>query len=160
MSKAQHLFLCLAVCWAPAASGQDHPAELQSSFSRALAMQQTQSAQSCTTKDDREIVVCATPQRRYRIDPNVLAASRAAEALPPKPPVDAGGATPCVGPNCGGGTIPLVGMALTALKAAELATQGDDWREAFRTHADQYQAYQKSKNSRISIGVSAGTERH
>ena len=34
--------------------------------------------------------------------------------------------------------IPLVGMALTALKAAVLASQGEDWREAFKTHPDEY----------------------
>jgi hypothetical protein len=52
-------------------------------------------------------------------------------------------------------------MALTAVKAAVLASQGDDWREAFRTRPDQYRAYEdaKARTSRISIGVTVGNGR-
>lgn len=117
---------------------------------------------SCKTADPTEVVVCGQSQRRFRIDPAVLAATRAVEALPPKPPIT--GDVPeasCAGPtNCEGGSyVPLVGMALTALKAAELAADGDDWREAFRTRPDQYQAYQgaKAKKGGISIGIVAGS---
>lgn len=113
----------------------------------------------CDSDSPAEVVVCGKPAERYRIEPNVLAATRAAEALPPKAPLDATAPEGCVGPNCGGGTIPLVGMALTAIEAASLAAQGDDWREAFRTHPDQYQAYLQSKATHkggISIGVSVG----
>jgi len=115
----------------------------------------------CKSNDPAEVVVCGRSQQRYRIDPQVLAATRAAEALPPKPALDASRDSSCTGPNCGGGTIPLVGMALAALKAAELAAQGDDWREAFRTHPDQYQLYEQSKASkkaRVSIGVGAASK--
>lgn len=115
----------------------------------------------CKSNDPAEVVVCGRSQQRYRIDPQVLAATRAAEALPPKPALDASRDSSCTGPNCGGGTIPLVGMALAALKAAELAAQGDDWREAFRTHPDQYQLYEQSKPSkkaRVSIGVGAASK--
>jgi hypothetical protein len=107
------------------------------------------------------VIVCGRSRDPYRIDPSVLAASRAAEALPPKPPItgDVPEAT-CAGPtNCGGGSyVPLVGMALTALKAAELAADGDDWRDAFRTHSDEYQAYQnaKARKGGVTIGVSVG----
>ena len=115
----------------------------------------------CKRENSAEVIVCGHSNRRYRIDPTVLAATRAAEALPPKPPVSATAAEPCTGPNCGGGTIPLVGMALTALKAAELAADGDDWRDALRTHPDQYQVYEQKKNeskARVSFGLSAGNK--
>ena len=115
----------------------------------------------CKSNDPAEVVVCGRSQQRYRIDPQVLAATRAAEALPPKPALDASRDSSCTGANCGGGTIPLVGMALAVLKAAELAVQGDDWREAFRTHPDQYQLYEQSKASkkaRVSIGVGAASK--
>jgi len=115
----------------------------------------------CKSNDPAEVVVCGRSQQRYRIDPQVLAATRAAEALPPKPALDASRDSSCTGANCGGGTIPLVGMALAVLKAAELAVQGDDWREAFRTHPDQYQLYEQSKASkkaRVSIGLGAASK--
>jgi hypothetical protein len=118
----------------------------------------------CKSDDPSAVVVCGRSQQRYRIDPDVLAATRAAEAPPPEPSLDATADQACVGPNCGGGTIPLVGMALTAIKAVELAAHGDDWREAFRTRPDQYRAYQdakaeeKAKKGGISIGVSAGNK--
>ena len=116
---------------------------------------------SCKSTDSSEVVVCGRSEQRYRIDPSVLAATRATEALPPKPPIT--GDVPeagCVGPNCGGGSyVPLVGMALTALKAAELAADGNDWREAFRTRPDEYRAYQSAKATKggISIGIVAGS---
>lgn len=114
------------------------------------------------TSDSTEVVVCGRSSPRYRIDPNVLAATRAAEAPPPKPNLDASQPISCVGDHCGGGNyVPLVGMALTALKAAELAADGDDWREAFRTHPDQYQAYQRAKDGKkghVSIGITAGSK--
>ena len=116
---------------------------------------------ACKSNDPAEVVVCGRSQQRYRIDPQVLAANRAADALPPKPALDASRDSSCTGPNCGGGTIPLVGMALAVLKAAELAVQGDDWREAFRTHPDRYELYQQSearKKARVTIGVTAASK--
>jgi hypothetical protein len=115
----------------------------------------------CNSDDPGTVVVCGRSQRRYRIDPLVLEATRTSEAPPPKPQLDATTAKACTGPNCGGGVIPLVGMALTAVKAAVLASQGDDWREAFRTRPDQYRAYEdaKARTSRISIGVVVGNGR-
>lgn len=138
------------------------PASAQAVPDVAQALQDVGKPQArCTSKDPKEILVCGRSGDRYRIDPVVLQATREAEASPPKPPVtgnvpDAG----CVGPNCGGGTIPLVGMALTAIKAAELAAEGEDWRDAFRTHPDAYQVYQdaQSRQSKggISVGIKAG----
>jgi hypothetical protein len=118
-------------------------------------------SQHCRSDDPTTVVVCGRSQQRYRIDPVVLEATREAEAPPPKPRLDATTAEGCTGPNCGGGVIPLVGMALTAVKAAVLASEGEDWREAFRTHPDAYRQYvdAKTRTSRISIGVTAGNRR-
>jgi hypothetical protein len=121
----------------------------------------TNQPSACKSADASEVIVCGRSRERYRIDPSVLAATRAANALPPKPPIT--GDVPdasCAGAmNCAGGSyVPLVGIALTALQAAELAADGDDWRDAFRTHPDQYRAYQnaKAKKGGVSIGVSVG----
>ncbi|MGE5562389.1 MAG: hypothetical protein ACM3ZV_03685 [Bacillota bacterium] len=119
---------------------------------------------ACKPDDPAEVVVCGRSQQPYRIDPGVLAATRAAEAPPPKPPLDASADQACVGPNCGGGTIPLVGMALKAIEAVELAARGDDWREAFRTRPDQYRAYEEAKakaqqkKGGITVGITAGNK--
>jgi len=118
--------------------------------------------QGCKSNDSAEVVVCGHSQQRYRIDPFVLEAAREVEALPATQP--ASGDVPqatCVGPECGGGMIPLVGMALTAAKAAILAANGDDWRDAFRTHPDEYRAYEdaktkESKKGHLTIGVAGG----
>ena len=157
MTKLRRLVFLMALGW-PTAAATQAPVRPEPSLSQSLADQEAQPAESCKSSDPTAVVVCGRSQQRYRIDPNVLAAARAAEAPPPKPELDATNANTCVGPNCGGATIPLVAMALTALKAAELAAEGDDWKEAFRTHPDQYEAYQasKAKKGRISIGVMAG----
>lgn len=145
-----------------ASAAKDHPADADA-IAKALA-NGTAAHQSCTSDDPGEVVVCGRAGHAYRIDPSVLAATRRAEALPPKPPLDAGGAaTPCTGSQCGGGSfVPLIPMALKALKAAELAADGDDWREAFRTRPDQYQAYQRARDAKkgggVSVGVTVGNQ--
>ena len=119
---------------------------------------------SCKSDEPDAVVVCGRSQHRYRIDPDVLAAERATEAPPPKPPLTADDAqTACIGAQCGtGGVVPLIPMALKAIEAAELAADGDDWRDAFRTHPDQYSAYeqarQKSSAGGVTFGVSAGNK--
>jgi hypothetical protein len=139
------------------------PAAAQQSAQPALGEALSAATQPPNCKSDAtQVVVCGRADHKYRIDPNVLAATRAAEAPPPKPKLDASKEIACVGPNCGGGDyVPLVGMALTAIKAAELAAQGDDWREAFRTHPDQYRAYQESQESgkpHVNIAITAGSK--
>jgi len=109
------------------------------------------SIEACKSANKAEILVCGKTTDRFRIDPNVLQADRAANALPPKPPADASVATnnACVGPDsCKGGVIPLVGMALVAAKAAELAASGGDWRDAIRTQEDQYRLYKQAEERR------------
>jgi hypothetical protein len=166
MAKSALLFLLLAGTAASGAAGaQDSSTAPPPSLGEALTKAKSGTAATCKNDDPAEVVVCGRSQQKYRIDPNVLAATRATEALPPKAPLDATGQRACVGPNCGGATIPLVGMALKVIQAVELAAQGDDWREAFRTQADAYRAYQdakakeEEKKGRISVGVSAGNSR-
>jgi hypothetical protein len=156
-------FLLLIAAGA-AFSGVAAAQEPAQSLGEALTKTSSDHPGACKSDDPSAVVVCGRSQQRYRIDPDVLAATRAAEAPPPKPSLDATADQACVGPDCGGGTIPLVGMALTAIRAVELATHGDDWREAFRTRPDQYRAYEdarakeKAKKGGISIGVSAGNK--
>jgi hypothetical protein len=108
---------------------------------------------ACTSQDPAEILVCGrTKDDAYRIDRSVLEAMRAREAAPPKPDANAQAAAAapgCVGPlACGGAPVPLVGLALKTLEAASLAATGEDWREAFRTHQDEYRLYQQSQQRR------------
>lgn len=160
---AKRALLLIAGLGLPAAAAaQKQPLAAPPAFGEALKSADD-AARPCDKSNAVEVVVCGQSRPRYRIDPNVLAAARAVEAPPPKAPLDASSDQPCVGPNCGGGTIPLVGMALTALKAAELAAQGDDWREAFRTRPDAYKAYQDAKanearRSRVTVGITAGSK--
>jgi hypothetical protein len=125
------------------------------------------SSEACKSKPAAEIVVCKRQGSPYRIDPTVLQAQRAHDALPPKPPVGAetvadSGCTGGRGAGCtNSGVIPLVGMALVAVKAAELAAQGDDWRDALRTHEDEYRLYKqaeerKAKERGVKIGIQVG----
>jgi hypothetical protein len=132
LSKPACLLLLMESFGASAARAQDRTEPA----AKAMVEPTGGSAEKLACKDDdpKAVVVCGPSQQQYRIDPAVLAATRRAEALPPKLPVDATAADHCSGPNCGGGSyVPLVGMALTALKAVKLAADGDDWRDAFRT---------------------------
>lgn len=144
MAKAGSLVFILALATPVVAAAQERD-PTPSPIRRALHQLNLQLAQRCKTNDAEDVVVCGRSKRAYRIDPEVLAASRAADSQPPKPPIETATTDRCVGPHCGGATIPLVRMALAAAKAAALAAQGDDWREAFRTHPDQYQIYEQSK---------------
>ena len=159
MNKLRFLLLSASLSCSGMAAAEESPpsATVAQALRTAVAQRETD---SCSPSTPGEVVVCGRSQQRYRIDRDVLAASRAAQTPPPKAPLDASRDNSCIGPNCGGGTIPLVGMALAALKAAKLAADGDDWRDAFRTHPDQYRRYEDSKAKRskkpaIGIGASA-----
>jgi hypothetical protein len=143
MAKAAFLLLLAGLAGSTGAVAQDALPPVGPTVASALREAVPgQTPDRCRSDDPTAVVVCGRSPHRYRIDPDVLAAVRSAEAPPPKPPVTADSAqTACVGPKCGtGGVIPLVAMALTALRAAELAAHGDDWRDAFRTHEDAYRA--------------------
>ena len=165
MVKRACLLLPAALAW-PAAAGAQQPAQAAPPSALAEVLRNVvagDGAQTCDRSNPAEVVVCGRSAPRYRIDPGVLAAQRAVETPPAKPPLDASTDQSCVGPDCGGGTIPLVAMALTAIRAAELAAQGDDWREAFRTRPDAYNAYEegKAKQSRkphVTVSVGAGSK--
>lgn len=154
------LLILVGLASSQASAAQDPASTTPKSLGQAVQGNEPQ--RGCRNDNPSEVIVCGRSEQRYRIDPDVLAATRQSEALPSKPQLDASTAEPCTGPNCGGGSyVPLVGMALTAIKAAELAAAGDDWRDAFRTHPDQYKIYQQSKQSKrpsISIGVVAGSK--
>jgi len=107
------------------------------------------SAPDCTSNEPTAVIVCGRTVHPYRIDPNVLAAERALDAPPIKPPVTADSIPEgCVGPKCGEdskGVVPVIGMALVAASAAAMALDGDDWRNAFQTQQDAYRAYLEAK---------------
>jgi hypothetical protein len=165
MAKRACLMLVAGLASATSARAQEQVPAPERTIGEALKDAAPGSAaRACKSSDPTEVVVCGHSATRYRIDPSVLASTRAVEAKPPKPLLDASTEQSCVGPDCGGATIPLVGMALVALKAAELAAQGDDWREAFRTRPDAYQVYEdakakEAKRPRVSVGVSAGNRK-
>lgn len=163
--KALCLFVLLGIALSTAAPAQESSQPVDPVVANAL--RQTVSGKApprCHSDDPNSVIVCGRSQHRYRIDPNVLAAERAAEAPPAKPPLTADDAhTACIGAQCGtGGVIPLIPMALKAIEAAELAAHGDDWRDAFRTHPDQYreyqQAQQKDSGGGVTFSVSAGNK--
>ena len=121
----------------------------------------------CTRNSPDEVLVCGRKTERYRIDPSVLQAEREHDALPAKPSLTAdaapsGGCVGGTGTGCtGGGVIPLVGMAEVAIKAVALAASGDDWRDALRTHQDEYRLYEeeqarKAEARKPRIGLSVG----
>jgi hypothetical protein len=154
VTRAFCVFLAVAVSASTGAAAQTDPGAVAT----ALSNRPSPKAE-CRNDDPKSVVVCGRSQQRFRIDPGVLAGIRAAETPPPKPPLDATSGQPCTGSQCGGGNYaPLVGMALKALKAAELAANGDDWKEAFRTRPDQYQAYraEQTKKPGVSVGVTVG----
>lgn len=139
-----------------AAAAQAAPVADSAEIGRAL---RGRPARECAASaEPGAVVVCGRSPDRFRIDPAVLEAQRAAEAPRAKPETRIASAnTDCVGPqHCGGGTVPLVGMALAAAaKAAILAIDGEDWREPFRTRPDGYQAYQRAR-AKPKIGISLG----
>ena len=164
MAKRAWLLFVAGIAAPVAAAAQEQLPAPPSAIADALKNAGPPSAaRPCKSGDPAEVLVCGRSAPRYRIDPSVLAATRTVEARPPKPLLDASTEQSCVGPDCGGATIPLVGMALVALKAAELALQGDDWREAFRMRPDAYKAYQEAKakeaeRRRVTVGLSAGSK--
>jgi len=122
-----------------------------------------QQSAACKGSTADDVVVCGTKNDRYRIDPAVLQTIRARDALPAKPPLKADAAPTggCVGhEECKGGTVPLVGVALAAVKAVVLAAEGDDWRKVLRTHEDEYALYKEAQareamRRRVRVAVGA-----
>ena len=122
------------------------------------------SPHQCAASED-EILVCGSPRQTYRVDPVVLAIEREREKGPPKRELDASTTVAggdCIGPQkCGDAVLPLVKVALAALKAATLAAKGEDWKDGFRNGPTQYQRYldeQARAKKRTKIEVTVGAK--
>ena len=120
----------------------------------------------CGTPDPGDILVCAKPNGTYRVDPLILAIEGKSEEGPARRPLDASrtvAGSQCIGPQkCGSEILPLVAIALAALKAGELAAKGEDWKGAFRTEPPEYQRYSAEKaraKQRPRVKLVFGSER-
>jgi hypothetical protein len=118
----------------------------------------------CTSADD-EILVCGAPRNTYRVDPVVMAIERELAEGPPRPALDASNTvagSDCIGPRkCGDEVLPLVQLALAALRAATLAAKGEDWKDAFRSRPLEYQRYleqQARARKRAKVEVTIGAK--
>lgn len=115
----------------------------------------------CISQDRDTITVCGSRRNSYRIDGAVLAGEREAESIPDRlQNLDPNQAEPCVGPNCGGDFLPLVPMAIKIAAAVVDAASGNDWRNDFRTHPDEYSGYVGAKQrhkATFSVGASASS---
>lgn len=104
----------------------------------------------CTSVRPDEITVCGQRDQgeRYRIDPGVLGAERAANANPePNRNVSVKPEKcPPHGPRCSGqGAIPISAIALVAAKTAVLAATGEDWRKPLGLNDKAYDEYRAAK---------------
>ncbi|HEY1213608.1 MAG TPA: hypothetical protein VGE93_08250 [Bryobacteraceae bacterium] len=120
---------------------------------------------ACPERNPRDIVVCGQRGQAYRVDPNVMDASRhvqanersatsavpAAQALCARPPV--GPPPPC---GQGLGSLDLANVAIVVGTTAVRAAKGEDWKSIFRPSGpDEYQLYKEAKRRR----EAADTER-
>ncbi len=108
----------------------------------------------CSKPDsgDDVIVVCGKEDRRYRIDPTVLATGRARAALdrPPRPEgqkaLFAETCSPIGGRPCAGqGTIPVSNIALVLATALIKVAKGEDVRPMLRPGPSDYDLYKEEK---------------
>jgi hypothetical protein len=108
----------------------------------------------CPSGDPQSIVVCAQRGQAYRLDSNVIDASRQAEAngrsaSSAAPPAQAVCAASPMGCGTGLEGLDLANVAIVAGTTAVRAAKGEDWRRAFRTGgADEYQLYRQAKQRR------------
>lgn len=151
-----------------ATSAASEPAKVEpGTLSRAMGEAIRDGAgDACAPASEGEILVCSEPRRKYRVDPLVLAIERENEKGPAKPPLDASTTVAggdCIGPQkCGDAVLPLVKVALAALKAATLAAKGEDWKDAFRASPPEYQRYldeQTRAKKRAKVQVTVGANR-
>ena len=142
-----------------AESAQVEPGSIGQALDQAV---RETSSNGCSSAED-EILVCSQPRKTYRVDPVVLAIERELEKGPPKRELDASTTVAggnCIGPQkCGDAVLPLVQVALAALKAAQLAAKGEDWKDAFRNGPPRYQRYleeQARAKARTKVKVTLG----
>ena len=100
--------------------------------------------------DDGEIVVCGRRDRRYRIDPAVLAVSRRLEARGgPRPEGRTAlfndGCSPVGLASCGQDVLPVGKVAITPTTALIKIIKGEDLKPMLRTVPSEYGLYRQSK---------------
>lgn len=110
--------------------------------------------------DDDEIIVCGRKGSPYRIDPAVLAGTRAREARDDRRPeqrttVSTEKCSPVGGMSCGENVLPVSAIALTVVTAAVKAAKGEDLRPMLRTRPSEYEAYQHAKSQTAAEGTPA-----
>lgn len=101
---------------------------------------------------DDTIVVCGREDRRYRIDPVVLAVNRARDAKGGAPRPDGRTSlfqercSPVGGAVCPGqGTLPISSIAITVATALIKVAKGEDLRPMLRPTPSEYEMYKQAK---------------
>ena len=87
----------MALLSSSSASAQERAPPYPQAMAKALGKLPADGGSDCRNDDPKAVVVCGRSPERFRIDPAVLAATRAAEAVPPKPALDATAPPPCTG---------------------------------------------------------------
>lgn len=118
------------------------------------------SATECPAGTSADVVVCAPAGPGLRLDRDVLEAARPEAPPPAVDPRRTVNVQRCgIGTKlCDSGAVPVSAIALTVAKAAVMAVEGEDWKEAFRDRPEEYQRYLDAKRKResrprVSIGV-------
>ena len=117
------------------------------------------------TGNEREIVICAQRPQGYRLNPDVMASSRAArqQRNPPKPPERPKGA-PTLCEHIGGCTglesIDWVSTAIVAGTMAAKAAKGENVGKMFvtRPEATEYELYLAAKREREALEAEAALD--
>jgi len=140
-------FLALWACVAMAAPLGAQPASVAAPDEPSLTAPVPIDA--CTMINPDEITVCAERNQkdRYRIDPGVLGADRAADPNPrPEQKLAPREKCPPHGPVCEGqGAVPISAIAIVAAKTAILAAKGEDWRQGLGLNDKDYDEYRAAK---------------
>lgn len=112
------------------------------------------SAAACPPHEDHNIVVCGQRGQAYRLDPNIVEASRGLD----REQRSVTGSSPAAQATCSSqptgcgkdlGSLDLANVAIVAGTMAVRALKGKDWAAGLRTGGpDEYQLYQQAKRRR------------